>query len=153
MIEGEDTDSPSRYWRVDFQDYKNGELEISYDTEFQISKVAPLFYIQHEFSVDHKNKNRVDPSLDGFCGSAYTKEQFELDDKIRTILIKKGYHELSLFDMDEAVEGFKMPEGVTIFGHNVTVELLLFVDILNICPDESEKIFLDMIKEKYYERE
>ena len=149
LVEETDDDSPSRTWYIKFNDYKKGNLEISYHTIIKISKVVPAFYIQHEFSVEHKNENAIDPDLSGFGCSPYTKEQFALDDKIRTVLVKKGYYELNLLDMDECVHGFKMPEGVTIFGQNVTVELLLFIDIYNICPNESARLFQEMISKNH----
>jgi hypothetical protein len=126
---------PSRRWHIYFADYKKGEFEISYDTYFRISKVAPLFYIQHEFEVRNKGNNIMSPDLDGFSDQPYTKDQAAIHNEISTVMNKRGYLELKQIDIDEAVEGFKIPDGVTIFGHTVTVELLLFVDVLNICHE------------------
>ncbi len=132
----DDTCYPSKKWYVDLPDYKKGEFEVSYTTRLQISKVAPLFYIQHGFSVINKDEDKMTPVLRDADNQPYTKKQYALHDKISAVLAPKGYTELSYADMEETVEGFKMPEGVTIFGHNVTVELLLFVDLYNICGDE-----------------
>ncbi len=114
LIEMCDTNSPSRDWHIKFEDYKQGEFEVSYTTLLRICKVAQLFYIHHEFSVRNKSKNRLDPVLDGFGGQPYIIPQMELYDEITSILNKKGYQELSNRDLDETVEGFKMPEN-TIF--------------------------------------
>ncbi len=123
---------PARDWHIHFNDYKKGEFEISYTTVLNISKLAPLYYVQHEFSVKDKDDDRMTPVLDGFSNHPYTKKQFVLHDKISSVLNKKGYHELEYVDISEAVEGFKMPEGVTIFGPNVTVEDLLFADLFDV---------------------
>ena len=136
LVEGNDKDSPSKEWYIHFDDYKKGEFEVSYNTILKISKVAPLFYLQHEFSVEDKDENRMTPVLDGFGGQPYTLEQAALNDKISAILSNKGYVELGYADINEVVEGFKMPEGVTLFGPNVTVEHLLFVDIFDICNNK-----------------
>ena len=126
---------PSRRWHIYFAGYKKGEFEITYRTIFKISKVAPLFYIQHEFEVRNKGNNIMSPDLDGFSDQPYTKDQATLHNEISTAMSKRGYLELKEIDIDEAIEGCKMPDGVTIFGHTVTVELLLFVDVLNICHE------------------
>ncbi len=126
---------PSLEWYIHLNGYKKGEFEITYRTIFKISKVAPLFYVQHEFSVRNKGNNIMSPELDGFNDQPYTKDQAALHNEISTAMSKRGYLELKEIDVDEAVKGFKMPDGVTIFGHTVTVELLLFVDVLNICHE------------------
>ena len=135
-VENQDQGSTSRKWYIHFEDYKQGEFEISYTTILKVSKVAPLFYIQHEFDVENKDQDRMSPTIGGFDGQPYTKKQYVLNDKISSVLTQNGYTELSFADMEETVEGFKMPKGVTIFGHNVTVELLLFEDLYSICGDE-----------------
>ena len=50
-----------------------------------------------------------------------------------------GYCQLTFAEMEEVIGGFKMPNDVKIFGKNVTVDLLLFVDVLNICSGEEEE--------------
>ncbi|MFA6534870.1 MAG: hypothetical protein WCS92_01295 [Candidatus Babeliales bacterium] len=126
-------DNPSKIWYIHFDDYKKGEFEISYETKLHISKVASLFYIQHEYSVKNMDEDRMSPVLRDADNQAYTKKQFALHEKISSVLIKNGYYEIGYADMHETVEGFKMPGGVTIFGPNVTVEHLLFMDLFNIC--------------------
>ncbi len=123
---------PSMEWYIYLAGYKKGEFEVSYDTYFRISKVAPLFYIQHEFEVRNKGNNIMSPDLDGFSDQPYTQKQATFHEKTTAILTEKGYCKLDYSDMEEAVEGFKMPDGVTIFGHTITVELLLFRDVLKI---------------------
>jgi hypothetical protein len=125
---------PSKRWDIHFDDYKNGELEITYKTILKVSKVAPLYYVQHEFSIKNKDANGLDPYLEGFDNGTCIKQQFDLNEEIDAILNKKGYTRLEYRNMIEAVPGFKMPKThVEKLGHNVTVEHLLFMDLFDIC--------------------
>jgi hypothetical protein len=126
-------DDPSRIWFLYFNKYKYGEFEVEYTTDLTVSRVAPLFYLMHSFEVEHKNKKRIVPSLHWGGYTAYTKQQEELHNCISKILTQKGYVELKENDLNEVVEGFKMPKDVTIFGKDITVEVLLFRDVLDLC--------------------
>ncbi len=136
LIEGFDKNSPSKDWYINFDCYKKGEFEVSYKTKLQVSKVIPLFYVQHEFAVENKDEDRMTPKLRDSDNQPYTKRQAALHDKISTILVNQGYCELGYADITEVVAGFKMPNGITIFGPNVTVEHLFFVDIFDICSSQ-----------------
>jgi hypothetical protein len=132
LSEGEDyKDSPSRCWAIHFDDYKKGDFEVAYKTILKVSKVAPLYYVQHEFAIKHNNKDCTVPVLYGV--GLHTKKQFALLHEIFGSLKKKGYCGLELSDMNEVVEGIDVPEGVKFFRSNITVDHLLFIDILNIC--------------------
>ncbi len=124
---------PSCRWYIHYKDYKKGEFKISYVTILQVSKVVPIFYVTHEFAIENKSKNKMDPELDDYSEQPYTKDQASLHNKIATVFGKNGYCELKEIEVDETVEGFKMPKGITIFGPNVTVECLLFRDIYDLC--------------------
>lgn len=127
-----DNQSPSRRWYCYFSDFVKGEFKVTYKTMFEISKIAPLFYIQHEFEVENKDNNKINPVLDGFDSQPYTMEQAELNDEIMSVLSKYGYKELSFSEMNEVVVDIKMPEDVSVFGPQVTVEHLLFNDVLDL---------------------
>ena len=131
-----DNECPSKTWYIRFRDYIKGEFKVSYKTMLQVSKIAPLFYVQHEFSVENKDENSMTPELDGFDGQPYTKGQLELYNKICAILGEKRYRELTYSETTEVVEGLNMPENVTVFGSQVTVESLLFRDVFDICSKE-----------------
>lgn len=125
---------PSVEWTIHLNDYKNDELEISYKTVLKVSKIIPLYYAQHEFSIKNIDENGLVPYLTGINNITCTKEQFYLNEKIKAVLKKKGYISLDYRDMIEAVPGFKMPENlIQKYGPNVTVEHLLFMDIFDIC--------------------
>jgi hypothetical protein len=130
---GEYKDYPSKYWFVYFEDYKKNELEISYETMLYVSKVTPLFYIQHHFSVKNKDKNGFFSDLKGIDNATCIKQQFDLNNEMIAVLCKNGYQKLELAELNEAVPGFKMPEELVYnFGPNITVDHLLFMDLLNI---------------------
>jgi len=126
-------DDPSREFYIHFKKYKKNEFEIEYTTRLIISRVTPVFNIQHEFDVEHKNIDRIDPKLGYYNDNPYTKQQTELHNEIAKVLTQKGYIELKHADMNEVVEGFKIPKDVTIFGKDITVETLLFRDVLDLC--------------------
>ena len=127
-------DFPSRSWNIHFDVYKQGKFEVCYSTSLQISKVAPLFNIGHCYSVENKDKNKIEPDLGDCSNKPYTKKQLELHERISAALKKDGYIELSDEDMYEIVEKFRKPEGIK--GDNVSVNNLLFMDIYNILGDE-----------------
>lgn len=131
-----DNQSPSRMWYCCFNDFIQGEFKASYRTMVQVSKIVPLFYVQHEFEVENKDYNKINPVLDGFDSQPYTKEQALLYDEIASLFNKYGYKELSFDEMSEVVRDINMPEDVSIFGPQVTVEHLLFNDILDLSSDE-----------------
>ena len=136
LDDSNDTNEPSKDWDIYFSEYKKGEFKISYKTVLSMCKVAPVFHIQHEFKIENKDEKRMSSVLDGFGNQPYTKEQLELEQKICDVLYAKKYQRLSDFDLEEVVEGFKMPSDVAIFGFQVTVEHLLFRDIFCICGDD-----------------
>lgn len=131
-----DNQNPSRRWYCYFNDFVKGEFRVSYKTMFEISKIAPLFYIQHEFEVENIDYNKINPVLDGFDSQPYTKEQATFYDETVSVLSKYGYKELSFTEMNEVVEDIKMPEDVNVFGPQVTVEHLLFNDVLDLSSNE-----------------
>ena len=98
-----------------------------------ISKLAPVFFVQHEFSVENHIDDPVAPVLDGLSDQPYSKAQFELADRLSTILSQHGYRQLSDTMMREVICELTVPEGVTIFGPQVTVEYALFNDLLGLC--------------------
>lgn len=127
-----DMNHPSKTWYIKFKDYSKGLFNISYQTIIGISKIAPFFYLQHEFKADNKDGRRCDSDLDGFGDEPYCKGQSDLGNQITSILMKKGYTRLYLQDRNEVIAEFNMPQGVTIFGPQITVEHLLFLDLFDI---------------------
>src|SRR5437773_2699681 len=45
---------PSSKITFDYGRYTKGEFEVSYSSTLMISKLAPVFYLQHEFQVENK---------------------------------------------------------------------------------------------------
>ena len=109
-----------------------GEFEVTYTIVLEISKIASLFYVQHEFRVTNKHNNAIEPVLEGFGGQPYTKNQLEIHNKIASILEKNGYEELFYSDMIEVFLGLEELSEFNIFGNQATVENVLFHDIYDL---------------------
>lgn len=127
--------NPSYKWYFQLERVTKGEFNASFNTTLLISKVAPVFYVQHEFEVENKDVTGVAPVLDGFGGQPYSKAQFELHSQINENLTSQGYVELNIDEINEVVPNLSFKDGVSIFGSQVTVEYALFHDILELCPE------------------
>lgn len=128
--------NPSLTWYIEFTPFNKGEFKAVYKTILSISKIAPLFYVQHEFEIENIDMDRMTPVLDGFGAEPYNKSQAELYNSLFKFLYDNGYEELSYSEMNEVVLNVSMPEGVNVFGPQMTVENCLFRDILGICELE-----------------
>ncbi|MGL5255867.1 MAG: hypothetical protein ACRC76_02425 [Proteocatella sp.] len=133
------TKNPAREWYVYFKIVKEGDFSIKYNTVIKVSKIVPVFYIQHEFEVENRDKNRIGPFLEGYSGEAYCRSQFELHENVRKFLNTKGFEELSYAEMKEVICGLNMPKGTTIFGKQMTVETALFRDVFDLCSESVAK--------------
>ncbi|MEH7190132.1 hypothetical protein [Bacillus toyonensis] len=74
-------------------------------------------------------------TLDGYDTQAYTIQQLEFDSQVIQSLTSKNYTQLSYAEVNEVVMDLTFPEGVTIFGPQVTVEYAMFHDVLDLCPE------------------
>ena len=125
--------SPSREWSIRFKDPKRGEFEVAYTTVLKISKVAPLFYVEHRFSVKNKDPKGTMPYLTGFAGKGLVMRMWDLHDEITKVLKEKGYSEIDYTEFIQVPDWFVMPEEKKDLGPNVTVEHLLFMDVFDLC--------------------
>ena len=92
--------SPSVELMFDFKKYTNDQFNVEYRTILKISKIANIFFLQHEFSVDNLDPDKMMPNLDGFGGESYTISQNKLDREITYFLEKNGLQKLQFFEMD-----------------------------------------------------
>ncbi|MBC2322568.1 hypothetical protein [Listeria booriae] len=127
---------PSIRFYIKYPNFELGELKVSYKTIIDVSKIIPIFYVQHEFEVENKDERRMSPVLDGFDGQPYTMSQAEMYDAIVDFMRKHDYAEISYAEMNTVIPYITMPADVSIFGPQFTVEICLFHDILNICELE-----------------
>ena len=132
VILSDDSNAPSAELYFDIGKFENGEFNVKYSSVLSISKICDVFYLQHEFAVENIDPNRMTPVLDGFGDEAYSKQQYELDNRIVSFLTEKQYKRLSYSDMLEVVSTVEMPQN-SIFGTQMTVENALFKDLWNIC--------------------
>jgi hypothetical protein len=129
---------PSKDWLIDYGEFSENSFNASFLTRLKISKLAPLFYVQHEFSVLNRVNSRIEPTLDGYSGMPYTMDQYNFQEKISKILEEKNYIKLTYSEMCEVITELSFSENVTIFGPQVTVEYALFHDLLDLCPEDTE---------------
>jgi hypothetical protein len=126
---------PSCKWTFDQGYVTKGEFRVHYSSLLMVSKLAPLYYLQHEFQVDNKDDDMLSPTLDGFDIQPYTIRQAEVESIIQEVFSKQGYEKLSYSQMNEVLPELHFGEDVKIFGSQVTVEYAVFHDILEICPE------------------
>ncbi|KLA31148.1 hypothetical protein B4077_3416 [Bacillus cereus] len=74
-------------------------------------------------------------TLDGYDTQPYTIQQVEFEQQVIQFLTSENYTQLSYAKVNEVVMNLKFPEGVTIFGTQVTVEYAMFHDVLDLCPE------------------
>lgn len=126
---------PAEKYTFDFKQYKKDNLKINYSSTLLISKLAPLFYLQHEFSVYCPDDTSLMSTLDGDSTEAHTIQQLEFEQQVIQSLTSNNYTQLSYAEVNEVVMDLKFPEGVTFFGPQVTVEYAMFHDVLDLCPE------------------
>lgn len=123
---------PAQRCYFKFDKYKDGQFKVSYRTVLQISKIVPIFYIQHEFEVENNDSNKMCPVLDGFGAEPYIKNQANSYEIIKEYWEKKGYMEIDYSQLNEIVINVKGDSANIINGEKYSVEDLMFNDMLDI---------------------
>lgn len=118
-----------------FNDFIKGEFKVSYSSVLCINKICKVFYLQHEFSVDNLDTDRMDLVLDGFGEQAYTKKQFSFEESVVSFMQTKGYSRLYCSELEEIIPEIEMPAD-SIFGTQMTVENAIFKDTWELCSEE-----------------
>ncbi|AQM61475.1 hypothetical protein [Clostridium baratii] len=118
---------PSQRWYFEYEKYKSDKFEITYRSILIISKIIPVFYIQHEFEVESYDPDRIFPTLDGFNMRPYTKTQSDLEEVVKEYLHKEGYSELMYPDLDELVLSKKKNDVNILDGDKYSLEGLMFI--------------------------
>lgn len=126
---------PSCKWTLDLGEVRNGEFAVHYSSVLMVSKIAPVYYVHHEFQVQNRDTEAMSPTLDGFDTQPYTKKQFTVDSVIQQAFDKMGYQKLSIQQMNEVVTWLEFKEEMALFGEQVTLEYALFHDIFDRCPE------------------
>lgn len=114
-------------WSIQYDHFKQDGFRIFYKTQLSISKICPVFYIQHNFKVYTPDKNTINNELSGFEAWPLTKEQYLVEEKIKKELIEQGYEQIEYKEMIEVVMPFQM-----------TVENLLFKDLFDLCDGDEQ---------------
>lgn len=115
-------------WHFILSKYK----DVDYKTILYVSKIVPIFYIQHEFAVENNDPNKIEPVLDGFGGQPYNKQQAILEDYIKKIMDDLKYIEISYYEFNNYILSEKNGTLEILDGENYTTDSLLFNDMLDI---------------------
>ncbi|MDM5152699.1 hypothetical protein QUF88_01705 [Bacillus sp. DX1.1] len=126
---------PSTKFIFEFRAFKKGGFTMRYSSTLLISKLLPIFYLQHEFEIESPDENLLMPVLNGYDGQPYTIQQQKLEQVINKTLLLEGYMSLSYAEINEVIEEIQFQKDVSFFGPQVTVEYALFHDVLDACPD------------------
>jgi hypothetical protein len=126
---------PSSKWLLKLPACIVGEFNVEYTTTLLISRLQPVYYLQHEFIVQNKDSNKISPTLEGFDSQPYTVIQQKIQDLINCLLEEKHYRKLTYSEINTVIHGLSFDDTVTIFGPQVTLEYALFYDLLDLCPD------------------
>jgi predicted solute-binding protein len=116
-----------------YEPYIRDNFNLLYSTTILISKIMPLYSIQHGFEIDNIDEDRVSGILNGTNGQPYSKTQYKLHGKLKSLLDAAGFSELSYDEINEAVYSVDSPEGVIIYGHQLTFEQAFFNDLFDLC--------------------
>lgn len=130
-------DDPTAEFDFIYNGFSQNDFNVEYKTILKISKTADLFYIQHEFEIENTDPHRMSPVLDGYGGQAYTLSQFELEEVISAFLTENSLQKIGYRELEEVVTDLEMPNGIDIFGSQMTVENALFRDLYGICECNS----------------
>lgn len=116
--------------------FEKGEFSVQYSSTLMISKLAPIYYVQHEFEVDNVDPNYMSPTLDGFDVQPYCNIQYFLELEINSWMTQLGYEKLDYAEISEVICNLRFKDEKPLFGEQVTVEYALFFDLLEVCPDK-----------------
>ncbi|MCY7787457.1 hypothetical protein [Bacillus inaquosorum] len=125
---------PSAAFQFEFPKYEKNEFHVNYTSKLIISKLAPVYYLQHQFTIENVDPERATPVLDGFSTQSYSMLQQKLDTKLNQILKEMGYNPLTYQEMNEVICDLDI-KTEPLFGPQITVELALFHDLLELCPE------------------
>ncbi|MBC2034752.1 hypothetical protein [Listeria booriae] len=126
---------PSEQWYFKLGGYKNNDFEVSYISILTVSKLAPIYRLEHNFEVVNKDPKKISPTLDGSAEEGHSFLQADLDRFLNKRYEKDGYSRMFEPEALRKIEGVNFSEDVILFGPDVTQEDILFRDVLDILPD------------------
>ncbi|MFS7398054.1 hypothetical protein [Carnobacterium maltaromaticum] len=127
---------PSKDWFISFDPYKKENFEIEYTSQLTLSKLTKVYSLLHSFEVKNKEPNYMEPFLSNSRDEPYTKMQFDFDNNVVHYLKEIGYDRLLENEGNRKLEGLKFNNDVVLFGPDVTVDDLLFRDVLGVTPED-----------------
>lgn len=116
-------------------EFSKNDFNIRYTSVLSISKVADVYFLQHEFEVDNPDPDSMEPFPCGFGDEPYCKPQYALEEAVCGFLSVKGFKRLSYAERDEVIPEVEMPQN-ELFGTQMTVEYAIFKDMWGLCETE-----------------
>ncbi|PRP91119.1 hypothetical protein ENSA5_58560 [Enhygromyxa salina] len=123
--------APSARVTVDVQRWIDGGFIADYGTTVRISRLGPLFTVQHRFAVQNRHPHATEPSLSGSDGFGFIAEQQAVHEEISAVLEGGGLTELTAWDLDESIDELRGTRWHTVTCRP-TVRLALFEDLFEL---------------------
>lgn len=95
--------APSAQLVIDVQRWLDGAFIAEYTTKVSISRLAPVYTVEHGFSVQNRHPQALDPSLAGEDGYGFIAAQRALHEQTSEVLDALGMTELDAWTLDSPV--------------------------------------------------
>ncbi|EPI03268.1 hypothetical protein D920_00310 [Enterococcus faecalis 13-SD-W-01] len=122
---------PSEEWYFTLPLFRDGEFYVEYTTILKVSKLTSVYSLLHSFDVENRDPERMVPSLSGESDEPYIFMQSDFSKIIEDNLSKLNYERLKWAEGQRKIEGLKFANDVVLFGPDVTVSDMLFLDVLD----------------------
>lgn len=122
---------PSEEWYFTLPLFQEGEFYVEYTTILKVSRLTSVYSLLHSFDVENRDPERMVPDLSGESDEPYAFMQSDFSKIIEDDLSKLNYERLSWAEGQRKIEGLKFAEDVVLFGPDVTVSDMLFLDVLD----------------------
>lgn len=129
---------PSATIAIDVQRWVDGAFVADYTTTVRISRLAPLFTVEHGFAVQNRHPRASEPTLAGGDGFGFIAAQQAVHADISAVLEADGLTELCAWDLDEpigALIGSRWHSATRL----PTVRLALFDDLFDLLDPTADE--------------
>lgn len=128
---------PSEEWYFTLPIFRDGEFCIEYTTILKISKLTTVYSLLHSFDVENRDPKRLAPDLSGESDEPYAFLQSDFAKAVENDLSKLNYERMNWAEGQRKIESLKFAADVVLFGPDVTVSDLLYLDVLDAIDDEN----------------
>lgn len=124
---------PAVELRIIVNESNSKGISIEYTTILKLSKIAKFYYLQHEFSLENPDDDKMDSYLDSFRDEPYNKKQFLLEKKINDFMEDIGYTRLSYYETEEVCPDIQKFRNDS--ESQMTVGNAIFMDFWELCSE------------------